>query len=187
MAKQTVSGTRARLGDTLTFAYSGYIHDKTPQIFFLAKVGKLVHGMNQHYQSPQEKSYFFYALKSLYYNKILTGQLTAYDFYHQYVKGRLRSDSYRTYRVEKMSNIQVEKFPAAAPIARKVDINLTGQPYQAFKSGDKVKYISMVRNKLSWQEGTVIGRGGPPGYRYAVKTSSGDIVQRHPADLKQII
>ena len=188
MAKQTVTaGKKARLGDTITFSYSAWIHDKTPQIFFLAKVGKLVHGMNQHYQSPQEKSYFFYVLKSLYYNQILTGKLTAYDFYHKWVKNRLRSDSYRTYRADKMSNVQTVVFPAAAPIARKVDIKLQNMPYQTFKKGDRVRYISMVRNKLTWEDGEILGRGPPPGYRYSVQTKAGGIVNRHPADLKRII
>jgi hypothetical protein len=185
--KTTVgAGTRARLGDTLSFSYTAFIHDKTPQIFFLARVGKLVHGMNQHYQSPQEKTYFFYVLKSLYYNKILTGQLSAYDFYHKWIKGRLKSDSYRTYRADKMQSVSVVQFPAAAPMVRQVDINLTNKPYDKYTKGDKVRYISMVKNKLAWVDGEVLGRGGPPGYRYAVQAKDGTIVHRHPADLKRM-
>lgn len=177
---------RARLGDTIEFSYKNYIHDPNPQIFFLAKVGKLVHGMNQHYQSPQEKSYFFYALKSLYWNKIRTGQLTAYDFYHKWVKNRLHTDSYRTYRIEKMVNVKVRQYLSATQVSRRVDWELAGRPYPAFKKGDKVRYVSMVKNKLAWQEGVVLGRGGPPGFRLAIRTKAGEIVQRHPADLKKL-
>ena len=48
---------KTQLGDTVEFNYSGKgIHDKKPTIFFLAKVGGLVHGLNQHYQSPRPSS-----------------------------------------------------------------------------------------------------------------------------------
>jgi len=180
----------AKLGDTLEFAYKAPdIHDKTPQIFFLARVkhknGPLIHGLNQHYLSPQEKAYFFFVLKMLYYTKIESGLLNAYDFYYGYIKGKLRSNAYRTYRPDRMSSIKIRDFVQIANL-RKVDIKLDKSKFPVFQRGDKVRYVSMVRNKLSWVNGTVQGRKVPGGIAYLVKRDSdGRVVIRHPADLKK--
>jgi len=176
----------ARLGDTLEFAYKApNIHDENPQIFFLAKVGKLIHGLNQHYLTPQEKAYFFFVLKMLYYTKIETGQLNAYDFYYKYIKNRMFSNAYRTYRTDRMSAVKIQDFVEIANL-RKVDIRLDRpRRWPKFQRGDKVRYVSMVRNKLSWINGTVEGQKVPGGIAYKVRNAKGEIVIRHPADLKK--
>jgi hypothetical protein len=177
---------KAQLGDTLRFSYGAPgVHDKTPVIFFLAKVGNKVHGLNQHYQSPQEKYYYFLMLKNLLHNKIATGQMDADTFYRLYVKHRLITDSYRTYQASKMSGTTLVVNDWAVMTPKRVDIKAyrsTGN-YPVFKKGDNVRYVSMVRGKLSWTKATVLGRK-PPGANYLLKRSDGKLVDRHPADLR---
>ena len=174
---------KAKLGDSVKFDYSAPgIHDKTPLIFFLAKVGHLVHGLNQHYQTPQEKYYYFLMLKNVLYQKIQTGKIDAMTFYRLYVKNRLVTDSYRTYRTNFMKNAALD--PTAWVFGQKIDIK-RGRKTPVFKTGDKVRFVSMVKGKLSWKTGTVIRRL-VPGVNYVVKTSDGREVPRHPADLRLV-
>ncbi len=178
---------RAKLGDSIKFDYSAPgIHDKTPLIFFLAKVthksgNVLVHGLNQHYQTPQEKYYYFLMLKNVLYQKIATGVMDAPTFYRQYVKNRLLSNSYRTYKEPNISNAQEDL--TAWAFAQKIDIKQRKTP--VFHHGDKVKYVSMVKGKLSWKKGEVIRRLVPRA-NYLVKTEDGREVPRHPSDLRPI-
>jgi hypothetical protein len=181
---------KAILGDTVQFSYNAPgVHDKSPVIFFLAatpgKKGPLVHGLNQHYQSPQEKYYYFLMLKNLLYNKISNGTMDAQTFYRLYVKGRLVRDSYRTYHKKHMSGTAIVPNAWATMTAKKVDVKAIRDRgnYPVFKKNDKVRYVSMIKGKLSWTKGTIIGRK-PPGAEYALKTSDGRIVSRHPADLR---
>jgi len=178
---------KAKLGDSVKFDYSAPdLHDKTPLIFFLAKVGHLVHGLNQHYQSPQEKYYYFLMLKNVLYQKIATGKIDAPTFYRLYVKNRLISNSYRTYKAANMKNVALD--PNAWITGQKVDIKKTRDTtykHQTFVKGEKVKYVSMVRGKLAWKIGTVIRRKVPSA-DYLISTDSGQIVPRHPADLRRI-
>ena len=175
---------KTQLGDTVEFNDSGKgIHDKKPTIFFLAKVGGLVHGLNQHYQSPQEKVYYYMTLKSLLYDKIKTGKLTPQAFYKSYIKGRLITNSYRTYDLTKMSSMKV--IPVGLfNMTRGVDKRLIPK-MPTFKKGEKVRYIKMVRGKLSWVKGVILGRK-VPGANYVVRTTDNQIVYRHPYDLKKI-
>jgi hypothetical protein len=178
---------KAKLGDSVKFNYSAPdIHDKTPLIFFLAKVGHLMHGLNQHYQSPQEKYYYFLMLKNVLYQKIATGKIDAPTFYRLYVRNRLVSDSYRTYNVAYVSNVELDD--KAWVFGQKVDIKKQRRGTyrnQTFKPGDKVKFVSMVKGKLSWRMGEIV-RKLVPGANYQIKTDDGQLVPRHPSDLKPI-
>ena len=179
----------AKLGNTIQFSYSAEgIHDKKPQIFFLAKVGNLVHGLNQHYQSPQEKLYYFLTLNHFYFDKIRTGKIDAYDFYHKYIKKHFVTDSYRTYKTKYISSPEIIK-PEDTSISRGIDKRLT-PIYKRFHKGDKIKYIRMLRGKLEWVDGEVIGRNIPKtgrieGANWAVKTKEGKIIYRHPMDIRK--
>jgi hypothetical protein len=172
---------RAKLGDTITFSYSAPgIHDKNPQIFFLAKVGHLIHGLNQHYQTPSEKTYYFYLLKKLFYSRVKTGMISAQDFYKNYIKNRLLSDSYRTYNTKYVAGVQqITNWEQT----QKVDIRLT-KPPDYYKKGDKVRFVSINKQKLSWKQGKIIGRK-VPGNRYVVELPDGSTVVRHPSDLRK--
>jgi len=178
---------KTKLGDSLKFDYSAPgIHDKSPLIFFLAKVTSkagnvLVHGLNQHYQTPQEKYYYFLMLKNVLYNKIATGKIDAQTFYRLYVKNRLVTDSYRTYKQIFMKNATLDD--KAWVFGQKIDIK-KGRKTPVFKSGDRVKYVSMVKGKLAWKTGAVVRRK-VPGAEYLVQTDHG-IVPRHPSDLRLI-
>lgn len=175
---------RAQLGDTITFSYSAPgIHDTAPVVFFLAKVGKLVHGLNQHYQSPQEKYYYYLMLKNVLYNKIQTGKMDAITFYRLYVRNRLVTNSYRTYRQNFMSGISIVPNAWATFTAKKVDVKAGRANYPIFKKGDRVRFVSMVKGKLSWTRAKVLGKK-PPGADYVVQTDDGRLVNRHPADLR---
>ena len=176
---------RARLGDTIEFNYTAPgIHDKSPIVFFLAKVGKLVHGLNQHYQSPQEKVYYYLMLKNVLYNKIQTGKMSPQTFYRLYVKNRLVTDSYRTYRQDLISSVAIVPNAWASMAAKKVDIKpwRTGI-YPIFTKGNRVRFVSMSKGRLSWIKGTIIARKVPRA-DYIVKTDDGRLVLRHPADLR---
>ena len=171
-----------RLGDTVVFSYkSENIHDNNPQVYFLAKVGNLIHGLNQHYQSPSEKSYFYLTLKSIYYNKIVTGKLDAYTFYHQYVKKRLITNSYRTYISSKMKNVKVAN---VMQVTQKVDIRPNQQKYEIFNRGEKIRFVSIVQNRLSMKTGTILGRQ-VPGFKYIIQTQDGNRIALHPSDIKK--
>lgn len=174
---------KIKLGDTIKFNYNApEVHDKSPVIFFLAKVGNLVHGLNQHYQSPQEKYYYYLLLKSVLYNKIKTGAINAQSFYKLYVKNRLITDSYRTYRYNFMSSLQLVADPWYSMTQQKIDIRRGGK-YQTFSKGQRVKFVSMIKGKLSWSRGKVLGKK-PPGNYYVIQTDKGELIKRHPSDLR---
>jgi hypothetical protein len=178
---------KAKLGDTLSFNYvAPGAHDKSPVIFFLARVGKIIHGLNQHYQSPQEKYYYYLMLKNVLYNLVQTGKIDAPNFYRLYVKNRLITNSYRTYKYNFINSLAIVPNAWATMTARKVDFKRGAQrtwKYHVFNKGDYVRYVSMVHGKLSWVKGKIIGKK-PPGADYTIKTDDGRIVHRHPADLR---
>lgn len=175
---------RAKLGDTIEFSYSAPgINDSNPVVYFLARVGKLIHGLNQHYQSPQEKYYYYLMLKNVLYDKLQTGKIDAQTFYRLYVRNRLVTNSYRTYRYDKMNKIKVVPNAWAVMTGSKVDSRAHRQKYMPFKKGDHVRFVSMIKGKLSWTKATVLGKK-PPGAKYVVQTSDGRLVDRHPADLR---
>ena len=175
---------RAKLGDTITFNYTAPdIHDKSPIVFFLAKVGKLVHGLNQHYQSPHEKYYYYLMLKNILYNKIQTGKIDAQTFYRLYVKDRLVTDSYRIYRQDFISSLAIVPNAWAIMAAKKVNTRPWQARYAIFAKGDRVRYVSMIKGKLSWTKGKILGRKVPRA-DYIIQTDDGRIVYRHPADLR---
>ena len=172
---------KIQLGDTIEFDYSaGNVHDKHPKIFFLARVGNLVHGLNQNYQTPQEKAYFFFTLKKLLYGQLKPGKISAQSFYSSYIRSRLQTDSYRTYKAANVKNV-TKASSALWTYSQKIEI--PPGKYSTFTKGEHVRFISIVKGRLAWKEGIVLGRK-VPGFQYVVKLSDGSTVARHPSDLK---
>ena len=63
-------------------------------------------------------------------------------------------------------------------------VEIPAGKYPAYTKGEHVRFISILRGKLAWKEGVVLGRK-VPGLQYIIKMDDGTTTTRHPADLRR--
>src|SRR5580765_4134031 len=93
-------------GDIVRFSYNAPDrHDTQPIVLYLDQYKGLIHAINFNYASQGERRHFYLLFKVKYYQK----QISPLSFYKSEIKGKLKSNAYRTYNPKYISGLQIVK------------------------------------------------------------------------------